>query len=381
MHGGGRTPRWSDLLLNDPTVDLGSFDRGAFRSRQDRTRRNGASLPVGDDARPPASPTSPRAEGPRSGRVRRRASFWVAHVVGLTLGIAALLGLVVGLVVWRVGFDGPSTSAQQSDQAMSVPNGYLSQQLILNDDFSGANLDTTHWNTYLGAQGAVWNDHSAMSLPYSAPNSPGSAQESAMFGPDQVSVHNGLTLTAQRNTTWYANTYPWISGVLTTQGRISLPASGWYVQVRAKMPDMSTGMWPAIWFMPDTASSNVPEIDLFEGGWLGGDPNRLMHADYGGGANEYAGYRDIVYDTGSNLSAGYHVYGIQYVPNVAVKYFFDGKLVFEQKEDDPGGVPSGSYELLLELQVASHQTSQWHTQPAATSPSATMDISGVQAYS
>ena len=110
------------------------------------------------------------------------------------------------------------------------------------------------------------------------------------------------------------------------------------------------------------------------------DPNQLMHADYGGGASEYSGYRDIVYDTGSNLS-GIHVYGIQYVPNVAVKYFFDGTLVFQQMESDRGGVVAGTYELLLELQVASEQTSQWHTVPTATASSASLDIAEVQAYS
>ena len=151
-----------------------------------------------------------------------------------------------------------------------------------------------------------------------------------MFGPSQVAVHNGLTLTAHRNTNQYAKSYPWMSGVVTTEGKLSLPSTGWDVQVKAKMPDMTSGMWPAIWFMPDTPTSTVPEIDLFEGGWLGSDPNEIMHSDYGGSATQYSGYRDIVYNTGSDLTAGYHVYSIQYIPNVSVKYFFDGKLTFEQ---------------------------------------------------
>ena len=202
-----------------------------------------------------------------------------------------------------------------------------------------------------------------------------------MFGPSQVSVHNGLTLTAQANTTRFAQTYPWISGVATTEDKFSLPATGWYVQVKAKMPDMTAGMWPAIWFASATSTSTAPEIDLFEGGWKSADPNETMHADYGGGASQYSGYRDIVYDTGADLTAGYHVYGIQYIPNVSVKYFFDGKMVFEQLSSDKGGVSAGTYELLLQLQVASPQTSRWHTVPAGATPSETMDVSEVQAYS
>jgi beta-glucanase (GH16 family) len=264
---------------------------------------------------------------------------------------------------------------------MSAPPGYTNQQLILADGFVGADLDTQKWSTYLGAQGIIWNDYGRLLAPYSAPNASPLEDELAMFGPSQVSVHNGLTLTAQANTTRFAKTYPWISGVVTTEGKVSLPATGWYVQVKAKMPDMTAGMWPAIWFMPDTATSRVPEIDLFEGGWKSADPNETMHADYGGGASQYAGYRDIVYDTGSDLAAGYHVYGIQYIPNVSVKYFFDGKMVFEQLASDKGGVAAGTYELLLQLQVASAQTSQWHTVPTAATPSESMEVAEVQAYS
>ena len=202
-----------------------------------------------------------------------------------------------------------------------------------------------------------------------------------MFGPSQVSVHNGLTLTAQANTTRFAKTYPWISGVTTTEGKVSLPATGWYVQVKAKMPDMTAGMWPAIWFMPDTSTSKVPEIDLFEGGWKSPDPNETMHADYGGGAGLYAGYHRHHLRHEDGPCCGIHIYGIQYIPHVSVKYFFDGTLVFEQSASDKGGIPAGTYELLLELQVASSQTSQWHTVPAASSPSQNMDIAEVQAYS
>ena len=89
-----------------------------------------------------------------------------------------------------------------------------------------------------------------------------------MFGPSQVSVDKGLTLTAQRNDNQYASTYPWISGVVTTEGKFSLPSGGWYVQVLAQMPDQSQGMWPAIWFFPGVAGSPVNEFDGYEGGWL-----------------------------------------------------------------------------------------------------------------
>ena len=150
---------------------------------------------------------------------------------------------------------GTSASPERSSQGMSAPPGYTTKQLIFVDKFSGTSLDTTKWTTSLGAQGVVWNNDGRLAAPYSGPNTP-ITDESAMCGPSQVRVDNGLTLTAERNTNQYASTYPWISGVATTEGKFSLPSTGWYVQVKAKMPDMTGGMWPAIWFTSDTADQS-----------------------------------------------------------------------------------------------------------------------------
>ena len=135
----------------------------------------------------------------------------------------------------------PFAPPNQSEQALSPPPGYTNQQLILADQFSGTALDTQKWSTYVGTQGIIWNNHGLLPAPYSGPNASAVGSEAAMFGPSQVSVHNGLTLTAEANTTRFAQTYPWISGVATTENKFSLPATGWYVQVKAKMPDMTAG--------------------------------------------------------------------------------------------------------------------------------------------
>jgi Glycosyl hydrolases family 16 len=363
-------------LHDDRTMDrLGPLpERGAALGRPPEN----VALLVDSSDGPPSTLQRP-AYGPRSTRVRRRASFWVAHCVGLIVGAGCVLVLAValGIALWHV----TSTTTGNAGPGMSVPPGYANQQLIFDDQFSGTTLDTTKWTTYLGAQGIVWNDKGNIPLPDSAPNVIGNGIEAAMFAPTQVSVNNGLTLTAQHNTNRYANVYPWISGVVTTEGKLSLPSTGWYVQVKAKMPDMTAGMWPAVWFMPAKPGGRAPEIDQFEGGWLGSNPNELMHADYGGSASQYAGYRDVVYHTASDLSASYHVYAVQYVPHVAVKYFLDGKLIFEQLQSNRGGVAAGTYELLLELQVASHSASAWHTVPTGTTGPARMEIAEVQVYS
>ncbi len=97
-----------------------------------------------------------------------------------------------------------------------------------------------------------------------------------------------------------------------------------------------------------------------------------MHTDYGGGVSEYADYRETVYNTGTDLNDGYNIYGIQFTPGVGVNYYFNGQLMFQQLETDPGGVVSnlngggsGTYEIILELQMATQGDSGWHTVPTA----------------
>ena len=59
---------------------------------------------------------------------------------------------------------------RQRGRGHETPAGYTAQQMIFDDQFSGTSLDTTKWNTYLGAQGIVWNNRGHLPLPYSGPN-------------------------------------------------------------------------------------------------------------------------------------------------------------------------------------------------------------------
>ena len=264
-----------------------------------------------------------------------------------------------------------------SDAGMSPPPGYTSQQLIFDDHFSGTSLDTTEWNTFMGAQGGVWNDNGGLPSPYSGPDVPGN--EAAMFGPSQVSVDDGLTLTAQRNTNEYAGTYPWISGVVTTEGKFSLPAGGWYVQVEAKMPDQSQGMWPGIWFLPGVPGTASNELDGYEGGMLGTSPaNQQGHSVYFTSQGQQEG---SLWSTGVDVTAGYHVYGVQFIPGQSITSYFDGRQVWQVKASNGIAITAEPYEIILSLQVATPQTSSWHTVAMGVTPSATMDVAEVQAYS
>jgi Glycosyl hydrolases family 16 len=269
-----------------------------------------------------------------------------------------------------------TSSTTPPSAALAAPAGYTKQQMIFDDQFSGTQLDASKWNSYEGAQGERWDDHGALSFPYSGPNTP-ITDEAAMFAPSQVSVDDGLTLTASRNTGSSASLFPWVSGVVTTEGKFSLPSTGWYVQVKAKMPNQSQGMWPAIWFLPGSAGGPSNEFDGYEGGWLGTEPNETMHSDYF--ANQ--GQQQEAYNVGADVTAGYHTYGFQFIPGQSVTAYFDGRQVWQVKASSSITITGEPYEIILELQVASLWTAGFHTVATSATAPASMRIAEVQAYS
>ena len=272
-------------------------------------------------------------------------------------------------------------SASQSG-AMSPPAGYTSQQRIFDDQFSGTTLDSSKWVTYLGAAGAVWNNFGELPLPYSADNSVangGPGDDITMYSPSQVSVDNGLTLTAQRNTNQYASTYPWISGVVTTEGKFTMPAGDWYVQVKAQMPDTSQGIWPAIWFLCGVSCPDDNELDGYGGGFLVGsdNPNELMTSDFFADQGQQQSTNNI----GTDVSAGYNVYGVQFIPGQSITAYFNGQQVWQVLASSGVTIASEPYQLMMELQVAGSPTSSWHTAANSNTPTSSMKIADVQVYS
>ena len=307
-------------------------------------------------------------------------------------GNAALNRNVVGMAATP---DGRGYWLVASGGGMPAPAGYTNQQLIFDDQFSGTSLDTTKWNTYMGAQGSIWNDFGRFSSPYSGltpPSQGGSGTDAEMYAPSQVSVDNGVTLTAQRNTSGptaqYANPSEggfatWLSGVLTTEGKFDLPTTGWYVQAKIKMPDMTQGMEPGMWFLP-AGPGAFNEIDDVQGGFVpcgGPSPNYCpVAAGYFDNAGNAIG--DANPNVGFDASAGYHVYGIEWIPGVSVKEYVDGNLVWSVTQSQvPGGIVAQAYEIILNLVVTASKDSGWATVPTATSPGGSMDVAEVQAYS
>jgi hypothetical protein len=262
-----------------------------------------------------------------------------------------------------------TTQPSSPSGALAAPAGYTASQKFFDDTFSGTSLDTSNWTSEL-APGSNWNDESMPSGDSSA-----GTNQAAYWAPSQATVDNGLTLSARQTTSadaGYAKGFKWVSGVVTS--KFTLPTTGWYVQVSAKMPDTSDGMWPALWFLP---SSSAQEFDGFEGGWAGGSANTQGHSDL----FDSSGQVQQVWSTPSstNITSGFNTYGFQYIPGQSVTAYFNGKQVYQ---DSDTNISSQAYYLLIQLQVAASPTSGWHTALSASTPTpSNMDIAEVQAYS
>ena len=87
------------------------------------------------------------------------------------------------------------------------------------------------------------------------------------------------------------------------------------------MPDQTQGMWPTIWFLPGVPGTAANEFDGYEGGVVGASSNEIMHlnyfADQGPQAKNYI--------VKSDVTAGYHVYGFQFIPGHSITAYFDGR--------------------------------------------------------
>lgn len=226
-------------------------------------------------------------------------------------------------------------------RAAAQPPAGKGYRISFADEFAGASLDTSAWN-----YGYPWGTtHNGM----------------ANMQPSQVKAANGtLTLTAiAQRTIWdpwgywdgglnkYIS-FDYTSGTVNTYGKKTWRYG--YFEGRFKMPaPLST--WPAFWGLQD---GWPPEVDIFE---VQGDRNRSYynyhytvdgaHASFGGQ------YR------GADLSAGWHVFGFEWMP-WAMRFYADGQL--QQTFSNASAIDQQKWlYLIIDLQVGG-----WAPDPVAS---------------
>jgi hypothetical protein len=234
---------------------------------------------------------------------------------------------------------------------MTAPPGFT--HLVLDDTFANLN----NWNTFYGP-GVRWDNHGALPAPYSGGNMPG-ANDAALYSPAFIVVGGpggGVTLKATPGGGPFASQgYTWQSGCLTSKA--PMPGGEWYVQIKAKRPDTSAGMWPADWFLP---ANDAQELDGYEGGFTPGNANQQGHST----VFAATGTSGNIWQTGVDLSAAFHVYGYHFKSGPAGGFtiYFDGRTMWQYL----GNLTQQAYYLFLQLQVAAPQTSSWHTTGGTT---------------
>ncbi|NYF88590.1 glycoside hydrolase family 16 protein [Tunturiibacter empetritectus] len=111
-------------------------------------------------------------------------------------------------------------------------------------------------------------------------------------------------------------------------------------EARIQLPT-GKGIWPAFWLLGDDIDTNPwprsGEIDIMENI---GDPATVYSTLHGPG---YSGAKPISakfpLPAGESVTAGYHLYAVEWTPN-DIKFFFDDHLIVERT---PADLPPGTH--------------------------------------
>jgi hypothetical protein len=279
-------------------------------------------------------------------------------------------------------------SAEPTSSSMSPPSGYSTSDLIFEDNFPGSTLNSSKWVSGMGdSTGGVWNNGGNLPSPYSGGTQPGSP-DAALFHPSQISIASSIcTLTATPYSGTYASQgYSWLSGAITTLNLFTISTSytEWWIQVNCQMPDVSAGMWPAIWVL---GPGGAQEVDLFELGWQADQtsanypPNTAVHSEVWVGSDPQTIAQS---PSGVNMSSAYHIYGGHFVVGSGMTNYIDNTALVPPSgagtNPITGAVVATEYSLMLTLQVAKSSTSGWHTVPGSSPPNYSWLIDEVQVY-
>ncbi|MER8956310.1 family 16 glycosylhydrolase [Mesorhizobium sp. M0833] len=263
--------------------------------------------------------------------------------------------------------------------ALSTPAGFASSDLVYEEDFSGTALDS-NWHTYItsnAANGWPWNDNG------SGGSGMGSQFNAEYFMPSQDTVSNGLlNLTAIKQPVdgvdqGTAQTFPITSGAVSSYGNFEF--NGGYLQI-SMQASSGDGAWPGLWMMPGQgagSSGDNFEIDIQEGGFTGSGPADQNFAWHLHGPSGVTGG---VVDSGVDLTAGFHTYGINWVPGESITWYLDGKQM-AQVTSAQAVIPDEPMELMMSNSVANSNTTGWRTALDSSTPSSMqMQIDEVQLY-
>ncbi len=180
------------------------------------------------------------------------------------------------------------------------------------------------------------------------------------YTPSNVTASNGVaSLTVKKE---LSSGFPYTSGLINTGGDFATGGKNQpgfsfkygYVEARMKLT-RGAGLWPAFWMLPTPYSNGGyhdgdGEIDIME--QIGTSPNVTeAHLHHNGVAGK-------AFNTGVDLSAGFHTYGLDWQAD-HLTWYFDGRAFFTATAN----VPTVPMYLIFNLAVGS--ANSWPGAPDA----------------
>ena len=220
----------------------------------------------------------------------------------------------------------PGAASAVTTTTTTVPNvtgppAGSTWHVLFADDFAGSSLSSSGWSTCY-----PW-----FTDPAAGCTNFGNA-ELEWYLPSQDQVSGGaLHLVAQESATsgqdanGQPHTYPWTSGMVTTNSHADFTYG--YIQAVARIPK-GDGYWPGLWLLP-TSQAWPPEIDIMEA--YGNDTAQADFTNHPVGSAQ----QQLQYDAGEDLSAGYHSYAVDWEPG-SITWYLDGQARYTVTSGIPG---------------------------------------------
>jgi len=270
---------------------------------------------------------------------------------------------------WQVDASPTSTSPPGNcSSTLSAPAGWTAGEKTTDDTFQNLN----NWNYGIGGNtGNYYPWSGSGTAPYYGSSEhtyasdydvPGNVSQTSRgansslfstYSPQNFSSTGcGVTFTAHYtgarnwNTTNEGTlTDYWTSGAINTYNKVSFPTDGrtsFYVQIKAQMMGyngINNGAWNALWLLP-VGNWNEDEIDLQETGLQDNNsPNYFNSTLQSSPSQEIDRYK-----SSSDLSAGYHTYGVEVTSNGTITTYLDNAEIGTIKD---GTGLTGPYYLIM----------------------------------
>ncbi|ASJ74566.1 glycoside hydrolase family 16 protein [Granulosicoccus antarcticus] len=227
---------------------------------------------------------------------------------------------------------------------MSVPLDLDEYELVFSDEFNGASLDASKWNTrfiwgpfltinkeeqyYVDALGI---DANSGYSPFTVAN--GNLTIRGAIAGEETPL-NTAPPAYPRNDPYWANkpaSYfqegyfqkQYTSGIITSWD--SFKFTHGYAEIKAQIP-VGDGLWPAFWLLNRYYVGRQPEIDIME--ILGENPGEVIHS-YHRRNDDGVSVQNSFRSTGGSEEEGFgdnfHTFGVQWTDE-SISWYVDGEL-------------------------------------------------------